>query len=199
MMKGLILFPEKKQELAQEILPYLDKLSFLSEVKSKDFSSINPDQLPEAGLVLLMMSPELLESGETSTGDEALETIKAWFDGETRHLVLVMTAACEWEEAGWLGLQVIPANEVPLESWKNKGEAFEKAIADLKALMDRNTEIRENPEYFEERVKKMKAEGGPSAMRIAGTLVWKSVPKGVKWGVGAVLAGLAAYGAYQIF
>jgi tetratricopeptide (TPR) repeat protein len=80
------------------------------------------EHLESATLILLLISPDFLAS-DYCAGVEVARAMEKHESGESLVIPIILRP-CDWREAPFGKLQVLPKNARPVTSWKNRDEAF---------------------------------------------------------------------------
>lgn len=100
----------------------------------QDFDEIIRKQLNSADLILLLVSPDFLNS-EYCYSNEMAHALERHRAGEAR-VIPVILRPVDWEKAPFAGLQVLPKDGKPVTLWANRDEAFMIVAKSVRAVAE---------------------------------------------------------------
>ncbi|HET8841451.1 MAG TPA: toll/interleukin-1 receptor domain-containing protein [Ktedonobacteraceae bacterium] len=101
-----------------------------------DYKQLIHTQFEQAGIIVLLLSPDFFDSGEcTSLMERAIQIAHK---GQARVVPLLLRAV-DWRESPLREFICLPANESPITLWSNHDEAFQACVAGIKDLLNQPT------------------------------------------------------------
>jgi hypothetical protein len=102
-------------------------------VAGSDWQREVDHHLKTAALILLLISPDFLASGY-QYGVELQLAMERHNKHEAR-VIPILLRPCDWENTPFRALQVVPRNEKPITSWRNRDEAWVDVVQNIRAVL----------------------------------------------------------------
>src|SRR5450755_4640430 len=88
------------------------------------------EHLEQASIIVLLVSPDFLAS-DYCYQVEMLRALARHQTGQAR-LLPVLIRPCDWEEAPFAHLQILPTGAKPIATWENRDQAFLNVVAGIR-------------------------------------------------------------------
>jgi tetratricopeptide (TPR) repeat protein len=100
----------------------------------EDWQKAIDQYLNTASLILLLISSDFLAS-DYLAGVELQRALERHKQGEA-HVIPILLRSCDWEDAPFTHLQMVPRNHLPLDLWSNLDEGLTCVAKEIRAALE---------------------------------------------------------------
>ena len=90
--------------------------------------------LSEAQIILLLVSPDFMNS-DYCYSVMMQRAMMRYNQGEARVIPIILSR-CDWKNAPFSKLQVIPKHARPITEWEDRGAAFDNIVTNIRRVVD---------------------------------------------------------------
>ena len=128
--KDRLLVHLKLLERQGKIAPWNDRLIRPGE----DWNAEIKQALHDSDLIVFLLSPDAIASDYI--WDKEIETAMERHENKTARIIPIVLQACEWKHTPLKGLQGLPRDGKPVNSFPNPEDAWAKIAAEIRAVVD---------------------------------------------------------------